>query len=175
MLARLTSRFTFMRIAAGFVLASGAGVFCLAGTGAPAPGPLAEAEVESRPCVDEIQHLVKRVVWYGTRNRALIEADSACSDRYGMVFELRNVHVVIFSGARRVADLVSPSGLLSDRTNRVVLTGAEAASPEAAKDSLPCLIHPSVMTLDLRQGVVKGPALYLKLNHLRPLRCGVES
>jgi hypothetical protein len=113
------------------------------------------------------------VVWYGTDRRALIEADSACSDRLGNLFDLRNVHLVVYSGARRVADLYAPSGMVRTQAGQVLLTGASESSAVRASGTLSCLRHPSVISLDLGEGSMKGPGFFIPLKAPEELHCGV--
>jgi hypothetical protein len=94
----------------------------------------AASPLEVPACAQSFDRFQQAVSWYEAGNHLLVRADSACSDRHGFPFQLRNLVLSIEYGMGRSLKIEAAEGLYSpaDKTLRVSAPGYGVLTAELA-------------------------------------------
>jgi hypothetical protein len=111
---------------------------------------LSNSEFEPE-CLTQLNQFRQSVVWQRHGKKLMLNANTACGDRLGHVYELTQVTLTLMSGERILSQVTGPSGTLALNRNRILI------GQFLENNEHPCLGHSDSLLIDLNAEEIRTP------------------
>jgi len=165
--ARANSALAILGVATAFAVAT---PFFSAQSGAArlAGSELTEEALFSTNCPTRFDRYKTAVLFYGTKNKVLVESDSACGGKYGIVYDFNHVKLTLVSRGQTLGVFWGKSGSYWKKNEEILIT---EIIPSELKTKLTCLKNISMLKLNIKSGELVAPGNRFFLNSNNAIEC----